>query len=77
MMKKYFEEHVLKCKNCGSKPLLIEEVPFTSKSGQKKFRVICWECKWRDGEFGNKTGLCETPESALKIWNKKFGKIEE
>lgn len=79
MNKEYFNEHVLNCKECGHKPTLVKVSKSSSlfdlneNNNDVKFQVICEECRWIDGDFGNKTGLCNTPESALKIWNKKFG----
>lgn len=77
MTEEYFEKHVLKCKVCGDIPILLSETSLFPKTGDKKYRVVCWSCKWDDGEYGSKTGLCKTPENALKIWNKKFGTKEE
>lgn len=76
MTEEYFNEHALKCNKCGSKPLLVTENSMYAKNDDDKYRVICWGCKWEDGEYGNRTGLCKTPESALKTWNKRFGAKE-
>ena len=73
MTEEYFKKHVLNCNKCGSKPLLVSDSSVLSKTDEEKYRVICWTCKWDCGEHGNKTGLCKTPESALKSWNKHFG----
>lgn len=74
MTEEYFKDHVLKCKKCGDIPLLTVETPMFSDSKEDKYRVICWSCKFEDGTYGNKTGLCKTPENALKAWNRRFGK---
>lgn len=75
MTEEYFNEHVSKCKKCGNKPLLIVEKSMFSKTNDEKYRVVCWNCKWEDGDYSNnsRTGLCKTPEAALKIWNDKYG----
>lgn len=73
MDKKYFEENVVKCNKCGSIPTIVTETPLMSLNGKEtRYRVVCWECKWEDGEYGNKTGLCLSPENALEAWNKKM-----
>ena len=66
MTEEYFNEHVLRCKKCGSKPLLVTENSMYAKDDDDKFRVVCWTCKWDDGEYGSRTGLCKTPVNALK-----------
>lgn len=73
MDKKYFEKNVKKCNKCGSIPKIVAETPLMSANSEEtKYRVVCWKCKWEDGEDGNKTGLCSSPEKALESWNKKM-----
>lgn len=74
MTKEDFDNKVLLCKTCGQKPVL-EGVTslFDVTRTNVKYRVICPECAWEDGQLGNKTGLCKTPEGALKAWNKRYG----
>lgn len=73
----YFKANVKPCKKCGSIPTLITETSIWSKTNEPKCRAVCWNCKWEDGEYGEKTGLCKTPETALKQWNSKHGKKED
>ena len=77
MTEEYFNEHILKCKKCGAKPLLVTENSMFAKNDDDKYRVICWSCKWEDGEYGSRTGLCKTPVNALKTWNRRFGLKED
>lgn len=77
MTEVYFKSHALVCKKCGNKPEIIIETSLCSKTSTEKYRAVCWSCKWTDGENGNKTILCKTPERALKVWNKEFGVKEK
>ena len=76
MTKEYFNNHVKRCKKCGNIPQLVSETTLFAKSNESKYKIICWNCKWEDGEYkdNSRTGLCKTPESALRIWNNKFGR---
>ena len=38
MTEEYFNEHVLRCKKCGSKPLLVTENSMYTKDDDDKFR---------------------------------------
>lgn len=79
MTEEYFNSHVLRCERCGSIPKMIKETKgslfsISDKNNDTgKYRIVCWTCKWDCGEMGNKTGLCKSPENALKVWNKKYG----
>lgn len=80
MDKKYFEENVLKCKVCGSTPTMARMskgsvFSLTEDCNDVKYCVICEECEFEDGSGSQRTGLCKTPENALKAWNKKM-KVE-
>ena len=77
MTEEYFKSHALACKKCGNIPELLIETSLYSKTNTEKYSGVCWSCKWEDGEYGNKTGLCKTPERALYMWNKVFGLKEE
>lgn len=73
MTKEYFESHVLKCRKCGCIPRIVVEKDIIPNTDIRGYRIICLECNWADGDFSdNKTGLCKTPENALKAWNKKM-----
>ena len=77
MDKKYFEENVIKCKVCGSIPTMAKVTKgsifsLTTDDSNAKYCVICEECEWEDGSGSQRTGLCKTPEGALKAWNKKM-----
>lgn len=54
----------------------LKQVYLQNLSNEPKYKIICWNCKWEDGEYkdNSRTGLCKTPESALRIWNNKFGR---
>lgn len=73
MTEEYFESHVLKCRKCGCIPRIVVEKDIIPNTNTRGYRIICWECKWTDGDLNNnKTGLCKTPENALKAWNQKM-----